>query len=130
PLESRAREAEYRKEEQRLHALLAQAQAAQHRRRASPSSEPVLAAFVVNWDPASLRSLQQHAEQLSHVMPVWIRLQANGQLVIEVVNRVLQVGQSLEVVPIVTNFVGVVLSWPVAWIAYDSYSSLLVLTQR
>src|SRR4051812_49546117 len=50
PLESQAREAEYRKEEQRLRALLAQAQAAQHRRRAAPSSEPVLAAFVVNWD--------------------------------------------------------------------------------
>src|SRR5438874_11261362 len=69
PLEARAREAEYRKEEQRLRALLAQAQAAQHRRRAAPSSEPVLAAFVVNWDPASLRSLQQHADQLTHVMP-------------------------------------------------------------
>src|SRR3954463_14029750 len=71
PLESQAREAEYRKEEQRLRALLAQAQAAQHRRRATPSSEPVLAAFVVNWDPASLRSLPQHADQLTHVMPEW-----------------------------------------------------------
>jgi len=106
PLESRAREAEYRKEEQRLRTLLAQAQAAQHRRRAAPSSEPVLAAFVVNWDPASLRSLQQHADQLTHVMPEWIRLQANGQLVVEEDSRVLQVAQRLEVVPTVTNFAG------------------------
>ncbi|MFL5407156.1 MAG: glycosyltransferase [Myxococcales bacterium] len=106
PLESRAREADYRKEEQRLRTLLAQAQAAQHRRRVSPSSEPVLAAFVVNWDPASLRSLQQHADQLTHVMPEWIRLQPNGELLVEEDSRVSQAAQKLDVVPTLSNYAG------------------------
>jgi cellulose synthase/poly-beta-1,6-N-acetylglucosamine synthase-like glycosyltransferase/peptidoglycan/xylan/chitin deacetylase (PgdA/CDA1 family)/spore germination protein YaaH len=105
-LESRAREADYRKEEQRLRALLAQAQAAQHRRRPASSGEPVLAAFVVNWDPASLRSLQAHADQITHVMPEWVRLQANGELLVEEDSRVLQAAQKLEVVPTVSNWSG------------------------
>ena len=45
PLENRAREAVYRREEGRLHSLLAQAQAAQRRRRKEAPGSPVLAAF-------------------------------------------------------------------------------------
>ena len=104
PLENRAREAVYRREEGRLHSLLAQAQAAQRRRRKEAPASPVLAAFVVNWDPGSLRSLQQHADQLTHVMPEWIRIAPDGQFVVEEDARVLQAAQRLEVVPTVSNY--------------------------
>src|SRR6267143_784885 len=63
-----------------------------------------LAAFVVNWDPASLRSLQQHADQLTHVMPEWIRIQPGGDFSVEEDARVLQAAQHLEVVPTVSNY--------------------------
>jgi cellulose synthase/poly-beta-1,6-N-acetylglucosamine synthase-like glycosyltransferase/peptidoglycan/xylan/chitin deacetylase (PgdA/CDA1 family)/spore germination protein YaaH len=104
PLEGRAREAAYHREEGRLRSLLEQAQAAQRKRRAGSSAAPVLAAFVVNWDPASLRSLQQHADQLTHVMPEWIRLQPGGEFATEEDARVLQAAQRLEVVPTVSNY--------------------------
>jgi len=104
PLEGRAREAAYHREEGRLRSLLEQAQAAQRRRRTGSSAAPVLAAFVVNWDPASLRSLQQHADQLTHVMPEWIRIQPGGEFGVEEDARVLQAAQRLEVVPTVSNY--------------------------
>jgi len=103
-LEGRAREAAYRHEEGRLRSLLQQAQAAQRRRRAGLSAAPVLAGFVVNWDPASLRSLQQHADQLTHVMPEWIRIQPGGELSVGEDPRVLLAAQRLEVVPTVSNY--------------------------
>ena len=59
---------------------------------------------MVNWDPSSLRSLQQHADQLTHVMPEWIRIQPRGELVVEEDARVLQAAQRLEVVPTVSNY--------------------------
>src|SRR5229473_2725853 len=104
PLEGRAREAAYHREEGRLRSLLQQAQAAQRKRRAGSSAAPVLAGFVVNWDPASLRSLQQHADQLTHVMPEWIRIQPGGDFAVEEDARVLQAAQRLEVVPTVSNY--------------------------
>jgi len=104
PLEGRAREAAYHREEGRLRSLLQQAQAAQRKRRAASSAAPVLAGFVVNWDPASLRSLQQHADQLTHVMPEWIRIQPGGDFAVEEDARVVQAAQRLEVVPTVSNY--------------------------
>src|SRR6266852_1702156 len=104
PLEGRAREAAYHREEGRLRSLLQQAQAAQSKRRAASSAAPVLAGCVVYGDPASLRSLQQHADQLTHVMPEWIRLQPGGDFAVEEDARVLQAAQRLEVVPTVSNY--------------------------
>ena len=103
-LERRAREDAYRREESRLRSLLQQAQAAQRKRRSLPPAAPVIAGFVVNWDPASLRSLQQHADQLTHVMPEWIHIKPGGELSLEEDARVLQAAQRLEVVPTVSNY--------------------------
>ena len=104
PLETRAREAIYRKEEARLHGLLAQAQAAQRRRTPTDAREPVLAGFAVNWDPLSVQSLAAHADQLTHVMPEWIRIGADGQLVVEQDPHVAQLASRLEVTPTVSNY--------------------------
>jgi cellulose synthase/poly-beta-1,6-N-acetylglucosamine synthase-like glycosyltransferase/peptidoglycan/xylan/chitin deacetylase (PgdA/CDA1 family)/spore germination protein YaaH len=103
-LERRVREDAYRREEARLRSLLQQAQAAQRKRRSIPEAAPVLAGFVVNWDPASLRSLQQHADQLTHVMPEWIRIQPGGDLSVQEDARVLQAVQHAELVPTVSNY--------------------------
>ena len=104
PLEAKAREAAYRREEARLRSVLAQAQAAQKRRRAGDPSEPVLAAFAVNWDPQSLQSLLAHADQLTHVMPEWIRVAPNGQFQVEEDPALRQAAARLEIVPTVENF--------------------------
>src|SRR5260370_14629221 len=82
PLESKARERVYRKEEARLRSLLSQAQAAQRRRKPGDAREPVLAGFAVNWDEQSLVSLQAHADRLTHLMPEWIRLGPGGSLLV------------------------------------------------
>ncbi len=82
-IEKRVREDAYRHEENRLKSLLQQAQAAQRKRHPVPASAPVLAGFVVNWDPGSLRSLQQHADQLTHVMPEWLRIQPGGDISVD-----------------------------------------------
>src|SRR5438105_1886361 len=83
PLESKARERVYRAEEERLRALLKDAQAAQRRRKPADAREPVLAGFSVNWDPQSLQSLQAHSDQLTHVMPEWIRVAKDGSFLVE-----------------------------------------------
>jgi len=103
-LERRAREEAYRHEEDRLRSLLQKAQSAQRKRHAVSSAAPVLAGFVVNWDPASLRSLQQHADQLTHVMPEWIRIQPGGELSVEEDPHILQAAQHLELLPTVSNY--------------------------
>ncbi|MBS2025773.1 MAG: hypothetical protein JST92_25515, partial [Deltaproteobacteria bacterium] len=69
PGDAKAREVAFRKEDARLKGLIAAAQAAQKRRPADDKAQQVLAAFVVNWDTASLASLQAHAGALTHVMP-------------------------------------------------------------
>jgi len=104
PLESRAREREYRKEESRLRALLNQAQAAQRRRKPGDAREPVLAGFAVNWDEQSLVSLQAHADQLTHLMPEWIRLGKGGSFLVEEDPRVTQAAARLELTPTVSNY--------------------------
>ncbi|HET9754217.1 MAG TPA: hypothetical protein VFP52_14690, partial [Myxococcales bacterium] len=104
PLEARAREREYRKEERRLDDLLAQAQAAQKRRKKTDAREPVLAGFTVNWDEESVRSLQAHAGQLTHAMPEWIRLGPDGSFVVEDDARTAQAAAHLELTPTVSNY--------------------------
>ena len=104
PLENRIRERAYRKEEARLRTLLSQAQEAQRRRKPSDSREPVLAGFVVNWDPQSLTSLQAHSDQLTHAMPEWIRLGPDGTFLLEEDARVTQASPRLELTPTVSNY--------------------------
>ena len=104
PLESRAREAMYRREEARLHTLLSRAQAAQKRRVPSDAKEPVLAGFFVNWDPLSLQSLIAHADQLTHVMPEWIRVAPDGSFAVEEDPRLAQAAARLEITPTVSNY--------------------------
>ncbi|HET9753212.1 MAG TPA: glycosyltransferase, partial [Myxococcales bacterium] len=104
PLEARAREREYRKEGRRLRDLLAQAQAAQKRRKKADAREPVLAGFTVNWDEESVRSLQAHAGQLTHAMPEWIRLGPDGNFVVEDDARIAQAAAHLELTPTVSNY--------------------------
>jgi cellulose synthase/poly-beta-1,6-N-acetylglucosamine synthase-like glycosyltransferase/spore germination protein YaaH/peptidoglycan/xylan/chitin deacetylase (PgdA/CDA1 family) len=104
PLESRARERVYRNEQGRLNLLLAEAQAAQKRRKKADAHEPVLAGFAVNWDPQSLQSLQAHADQLTHVMPEWIRLAPDGGFLVEEDPRMAQAAARLELTPTVSNY--------------------------
>ena len=104
PLENKAREAMYRREESRLHTLLSQAQAAQKRRVPSDAKEPVLAGFFVNWDPLSLQSLIAHADQLTHVMPEWIRVAPDGSFTVEEDPHLAQAAARLEVTPTVSNY--------------------------
>src|SRR5205823_2728808 len=102
--ESKARERAYRREEGRLKALLAQAQAAQRKRKPGDAREPVLAGFAVNWDPQSLVSLQAHADQLTHAMPEWIRIGPDGSFLVEEDARVAQAAARLELTPTVSNY--------------------------
>jgi len=104
PLENKARERVYRAEEGKLRALLADAQAAQKRRKPGDAREPVLAGFAVNWDPQSLQSLQAHADQLTHVMPEWIRIAKDGSFLVEEDARVSKAAARLEVTPTVSNY--------------------------
>jgi cellulose synthase/poly-beta-1,6-N-acetylglucosamine synthase-like glycosyltransferase/spore germination protein YaaH/peptidoglycan/xylan/chitin deacetylase (PgdA/CDA1 family) len=104
PLESKARERVYRAEEARLHSLLAEARAAQKRRKPGDALEPVLAGFAVNWDPQSLQSLQAHADQLTHAMPEWIRLAKDGSFLVEEDARMSKASARLELTPTVSNF--------------------------
>lgn len=104
PLESKARERVYRKEEARLRSLLSQAQAAQRRRKPGDAREPVLAGFAVNWDEQSLVSLQAHADQLTHLMPEWIRLGPDGSFLVEEDARMTQAAARLELTPTVSNY--------------------------
>src|SRR5437764_57064 len=39
----------------------------------------VVAAFYVDWDESSLSSLRQHAGDLTHLMPEWLHLNADGR---------------------------------------------------
>lgn len=104
PLENKARERAYRKEEARLRNLLSRAQEAQRRRKPADAREPVLAGFAVNWDPQSLASLQAHADQLTHAMPEWIRLGPGGSFLVEEDARVTQASARLELTPTVSNY--------------------------
>ncbi|MFN2549201.1 MAG: glycosyltransferase [Myxococcales bacterium] len=104
PLESKARERAYRNEAARLKTLLTEAQAAQRRRKPADAREPVLAGFAVNWDPQSLTSLQAHADQLTHAMPEWIRLDRDGSFLIEEDPRLAQAAARLELTPTVSNY--------------------------
>jgi cellulose synthase/poly-beta-1,6-N-acetylglucosamine synthase-like glycosyltransferase/spore germination protein YaaH/peptidoglycan/xylan/chitin deacetylase (PgdA/CDA1 family) len=104
PLETKAREAMYRKEEARLRTLLSRAQAAQKRRVPSDAKEPVLAGFFVNWDPLSLQSLIAHADQLTHVMPEWVRIAPDGSFTVDEDPRLAQAAARLEITPTVSNY--------------------------
>ena len=76
------------------------------RKRPSEAGEgrPILAAFVVSWDPASYRSLVANASRLTHVMPEWIRAGPAGELRVEEDARVFAAARHLEIVPTVSNF--------------------------
>ncbi len=102
--DQRAREAEFKKESARLNGLVAEATAAQKKRPPSGAPQPVLAGFVVNWDPASLASLQLHADQLTHAMPEWVRAHADGSFSAEEDARVREAAARLELVPTVSNY--------------------------
>src|SRR5207248_5305651 len=93
-----------RREEARLKSLLTEAQAAQKRRKPADPREPVLAGFAVNWDPQSLTSLQAHADQLTHAMPEWIHVAADGSFLIEEDARLAQAAARLELTPTVSNY--------------------------
>ncbi len=102
--ELKAREKAYKREATDLKKLVESAQRVQHKRPPGSNLAPVLAAFVVNWDPASLRSLAAHAGQLTHVMPEWVRLTKGGQLAVEEDARVAPLAAHLELTPTVQNF--------------------------
>jgi cellulose synthase/poly-beta-1,6-N-acetylglucosamine synthase-like glycosyltransferase/peptidoglycan/xylan/chitin deacetylase (PgdA/CDA1 family) len=102
--EQRAREAVWRKEDAKLRGLLKAAEDAQRRRKPATGREPVLAAFVVNWDPASLTSLQLHQDRLTHVMPEWIRVRGDGSFGVEEDPSIRAAAGKAELVPTVTNF--------------------------
>src|SRR4051812_45690027 len=104
PLESKAREKVYRNEAERLKTLLSQAQAAQKRRKPADATEPVLAGFAVNWDPQSLTALQAHADQLTHAMPEWVHVAADGTFLVEEDARLAQAAARLELTPTVSNY--------------------------
>jgi peptidoglycan-N-acetylglucosamine deacetylase len=104
PKASPTREEAFRKEESRLTALLASAKAAQARRPHKEAPQPVLAAFVVNWDPASVASLQAHEAQLTHAMPEWVRARADGTFAVEEDPRIRAAAARLELVPTVSNY--------------------------
>src|SRR5207248_4894839 len=93
-----------RREEARLKSLLTEARAAQKRRKPADPREPVLAGFAVNWDPQSLTSLQAHADQLTHAMPEWIHIAADGSFVVEEDARLAQAAARLELTPTVSNY--------------------------
>src|SRR3954471_917712 len=103
-LENRAREGAYRREEDRLKSLLHEAEQAQKRRKHADAREPVLAAFSVNWDSQSVRSLEQHADQLTHVMPEWVRVAKDGTFVVSDDARVMKAAARLDVTPTVQNY--------------------------
>ena len=102
--EQRVREGAFRREDARLRGLLAAAQAAQKKRTATLAPQPVLAAFVVNWDPASIASLQAHADQLTHAMPEWIRVRPDGSFAVEEDARIRAAAARLELVPTISNY--------------------------
>ncbi len=104
PKQDARREQAFRKEEARLKGLLAAARAKQAKRPASEAPQPVLAAFVVNWDPASIASLQAHADQLTHAMPEWIRARSDGTFSVEEDPRIRAAAARLELVPTVSNY--------------------------
>ena len=104
PKQDARREQAFRKEEARLKGLLAAAKARQAKRPASEAPQPVLAAFVVNWDPASIASLQAHADQLTHAMPEWVRTRPDGTFAVEEDPRIRAAAARLELVPTVSNY--------------------------
>jgi cellulose synthase/poly-beta-1,6-N-acetylglucosamine synthase-like glycosyltransferase/peptidoglycan/xylan/chitin deacetylase (PgdA/CDA1 family)/spore germination protein YaaH len=104
PLEARAREAAYKREAGRLKRLLSQAARAQRLLKPEAPGQPVLAAFYVNWDAQSLVSLQAHKDQLTHVMPEWIRLAPDGKFIIEEDHRIDALVEQLEVMPTLSNY--------------------------
>ncbi len=104
PAVQRAREAAFTKESARLNGLLAQANAAQRKRPPSGAPQPVLAGFVVNWNPSSLQSLEAHKDQLTHAMPEWIRAHADGSFSVEEDPRIREAAAHLELTPTVSNY--------------------------
>jgi peptidoglycan-N-acetylglucosamine deacetylase len=104
PLEAKAREALFQREASRLKQLLGRAARAQRLLTPAPPGQPVLAAFYVNWDQQSLVSLQAHKDQLTHVMPEWIRISPDGKLIIEEDHRIDALVEQLEVMPTVSNY--------------------------
>ena len=104
PAVQKAREAAFTKESARLNGLLAQANAAQRKRPPSGAPQPVLAGFVVNWDPSSLQSLEAHKDQLTHAMPEWIRAHADGSFSVEEDPRIRDAAAHLELTPTVSNY--------------------------
>ena len=104
PVEARARQAAYQREASRLQRLLSQAARAQRLLLPEPQSQPVLAAFYVNWDDQSLASLQAHKDQLTHVMPEWIHLAPDGKFIIEEDHRIDALVEQLEVMPTISNY--------------------------
>ncbi|GAC1604139.1 MAG: glycosyltransferase [Myxococcales bacterium] len=103
-LEAKARETVFQREASRLQQLLGKAARAQRLLPPAPPGQPVLAAFYVNWDQQSLASLQAHKDQLTHVMPEWIRLGPDGKLIIEEDHRIDALVEQLEVMPTVSNY--------------------------
>jgi len=99
----RARESTFRKESAHLAQLLAKAEQKQRGRKSQPGTQPVLAAFYVNWDRQSLASLEAHRDRLTHVMPEWIRLGPGGQFVVDEDHRIDGVVAQLLVMPTVSN---------------------------
>jgi cellulose synthase/poly-beta-1,6-N-acetylglucosamine synthase-like glycosyltransferase/peptidoglycan/xylan/chitin deacetylase (PgdA/CDA1 family)/spore germination protein YaaH len=94
----------FQREASRLKQLLGRAARAQGLLAPAPPGQPVLAAFYVNWDQQSLVSLQAHKDQLTHVMPEWIRIAPDGKLVIEEDHRIDALVAQLEVMPTVSNY--------------------------
>src|SRR5260370_25385468 len=83
PLQSRARERVYRNEQGRLNLLLAEAQAAQKRRKKADAREPVLAGVGGKRGAPSLQAAEAPAGRLPDGMPGGIRPPPDGGFLVE-----------------------------------------------
>ncbi len=50
-----------------------------HRDSTSHPGRPVVAAFYATWQETGLHSLRAHADHLTHLMPLWLRIGADGR---------------------------------------------------
>jgi cellulose synthase/poly-beta-1,6-N-acetylglucosamine synthase-like glycosyltransferase/peptidoglycan/xylan/chitin deacetylase (PgdA/CDA1 family)/spore germination protein YaaH len=79
-----------------------------HPRKKSANNE-VRLAFYTNGDPYSYTSLEQHANQITHVCPEWMAMiNGSGDLQIDADNRVpkLAASKGIALMPLLTNLVG------------------------
>ena len=72
---------------------------------------PIAAGFYANWEDSSLASLEQHVGELTHLLPCWLRITADGAGVVDI--RVaedsaraepLARANGVQLLPVVSNY--------------------------